>query len=379
MKKQMKIVIAMDSFKGSLTAAQACQIVGKSLSEQCAGVKIVQKPIADGGEGSAEAMIAALNGRWIDEQVIGPLPNMKVNAGFAWFDKDKMALVEMAAASGLPLLKPRQRNPLKTSTFGTGQLIRAAIKRNARRILLAVGGSATVDGGVGAATAIGWRFLDKNSEPIEPKGENLQKIIKIIPPANLSEMPGVEVLCDVENPLLGSDGAAEIFGPQKGAAPEMVIQLEKGLTHLAKLVRKQLGKEIDIPQAGAAGGLAAGAVAFMNAKLVSGIDTLIERTGLEKDIQTAEWIITGEGAFDSQSLGGKVISGLVKTAEKTKTKIVVLAGSSNLSKQRYQGYGIADVFVIRKEAMPLDYAIAHSKQLLAGIAGEFAKKYLTNI
>ena len=374
----MKIVIAMDSFKDSLTADRACQIVAKSLSDKYAGIKIVQKPIADGGEGSAEAMIAALNGRWIAEQVTGPLPNMKVDAGFAWFDKDKMALVEMAAASGLPLLRPRQRNPLKTSTIGTGQLIAAAIKKGAQRILLAVGGSATVDGGIGAAAAIGWRFLDENSEPVELTGENLQKIAKIIPPVNLSEIPGVEVLCDVENPLLGADGAAEIFGPQKGATPEMVIQLETGLTHLAEIVRQQSGKEINILHSGAAGGLAAGAVVFMNARLVSGIDTIIECMNLKQDIRDSDWLITGEGSFDSQSLGGKVISGLLKTAVNTNAKIAVLPGSSNLSKQQYQKYGITDVISARKEDMSLEDAITHAERLLAEAAGEFAKKYLIN-
>ena len=373
----MKIVIAMDSFKGSLTAACACRVVAESLLNVRNDIEVVQKPIADGGEGTAEAMIAAVDGRWIAERVAGPLLDMEVEAGFAWFEKDKTALVEMASASGLPLLKPGQRNPLKTSTLGTGQLIAAAIEKGARRILLAVGGSATVDGGSGAAVGVGWRFLDENSEPVEPVGGNLQKIKKIIAPADIARMPRVDVLCDVDNPLLGSNGAAEIFGPQKGATPEMVIQLEKGLENLARIVKQQLKKDINIPHAGAAGGLAAGAVAFMNAKLVSGIDTIIECMNLEQDICQADWLITGEGSFDSQSLGGKVISGLLKTGASTNVKIAVLPGTSNLSKQQYQAHGITDVICTCKADMSLEYAMTHAERLLAEAAGEFAKKHLS--
>jgi len=372
----MKIVVAMDSFKGSLTAVRACQITADALTSACGSLEIVQKPIADGGEGTALTMITAMNGEWISVTVTGPMPDIIVDAGFAWFEKDKMAVVEMASASGLPLLTPQQRNPLKTTTVGTGQLVNAAIEKGAKRIMLAVGGSATVDGGIGAAAALGWQFLDENSKPLEPTGGNLLEIKKIIPPANLSQIPEIEVLCDVENKLLGTAGAASVFGPQKGATPEMVIQLEKGLTNLTDIVRRQLGKEIDICYAGAAGGLAAGAVAFMNAKLVSGIDTIIKCTGIESDIQTADWLITGEGSFDSQSLSGKVISGLAKIARRTKTKIAVFAGSSSLTKLQYQSHGITDVFVLRKNNMPLEYAITHSEQLLAGIAIEFARKYL---
>lgn len=372
----MKIVIAMDSFKGSLTAVKACQITADALSRVCPAIKIIQKPIADGGEGTAQTMITAFDGEWIPVQVTGPLPDMIVDAGFGWFDKDRMAVVEMAAASGLTLLAPQQINPLKTFTFGTGQLIKAAIEKNAKRVMLAVGGSATVDGGTGAAAALGWHFLDEKSNIIEPNGGNLQKIAKIITTPNISKLPEIEVLCDVENKLLGPFGASAVFGPQKGATPEMVAQLEKGLANLTEIIQNQFGVNIDIPHAGAAGGLAAGAVAFMKAKLVSGIDTIIKYTGIGKDIQNADWLITGEGSFDTQSLSGKVISGLAKIARRTNTRIAVLAGSSNLTKKQYQAHGITDVFVIRKDNMPLEYVMSHSEQLLSEMAIEFAEKYL---
>jgi len=258
----MKVVIATDSFKGTLTAYEACQIIADAISESVPDIQLVIKPMADGGEGTAEAMIKAANGRWVPQTVMGPLPDMQVEAGFAWFDDDRTALVEMASASGLELLSTDQMNPLKTTTYGTGQLIKAALEYGARKILLAVGGSATVDGGIGAAIALGWKFLDYHDNSVPLGGAGLEKITKIVRPEKLGLVP-VEVLCDVDNPLCGEQGAAKVYAPQKGATPEMVEQLEKGLAHLAELVRKQLQRDINVPDAGAAGGLAAGAMAFM--------------------------------------------------------------------------------------------------------------------
>jgi glycerate kinase len=299
---------------------------------------------------------------------------MKVQAGYAWFDSDRTALVEMASASGLVLLSTSQRNPLKTTTYGTGELIQAAAERTPKKIWLAVGGSATVDGGTGAAMALGWRFLDKDGKPVAPGGGDLHRIKKIIPLARL-ELPPVEVLCDVENQLCGRQGAARTFGPQKGATPQMVDQLERGLAHLAKIVKRQLGKDIDVPGAGAAGGLAAGALAFMNAKLVSGVDTIIECTNLTEEIDTSEWVITGEGCFDEQSLRGKVVSGIVRAAAKSNVRVAVLAGSVNLTKEEYQSFGVADAISAKKADMPLDYAMAQGSLLLAEAAAEFARRH----
>ncbi len=372
----MKIIIAMDSFKGTLSANQACEIIAESMAECVPSAELVIKPMADGGEGTAQAMIRAASGRWIPQRVMGPLPDMQVEAGFAWFGSDKTALVEMASASGLELLSKEQMNPLKTTTYGTGQLIKAALEYGAHKILLAVGGSATVDGGLGAAMARGWEFLDTEGNPVPLGGVALELIAKIVEPEDLKLVP-VEVLCDVDNPLCGEHGAARVYGPQKGATAQMVEQLEKGLRHLAVLVQEQLARDINnVPGAGAAGGLAAGALAFMNAALVSGIETVIARSNLQAELKSADWIITGEGSFDNQSLYGKVVSGIAAMASKSHTRIAVIAGEVSVPQQEYQKLGITTAIGCRKKDMSLDYALANSCKLLHSAAQHFTKEYL---
>ncbi len=372
----MKIVIATDSFKETLKSYEACQIIAESIAQCLPDAHIVIKPMADGGEGTAEAMIKAANGQWIRRIVMGPLSDMQVEAGFAWFDRDKTALVEMASASGLELLSREQMNPLKTTTYGTGQLIKAALEYGASEILLTVGGSATVDGGVGAATALGWNFLDGNADPIPLGGTNLVKIAEIVKPEGLI-LPPIQVLCDVDNPLCGPDGAAIVYGPQKGANVQMVERLEEGLLHLAALVRKYLDRDIsEIPGAGAAGGLAAGAVAFMNGMIVSGIETVIDRSNLSEELESADWIITGEGTFDHQSLRGKVVSGIAKMASKSNTRIGVIAGQVSVPKNEYRRLGIIAAIPCRKNKMSFDYAIKNCRPLLGAAAREFVIEWL---
>jgi glycerate kinase len=366
----------MDSFKSFITAACACKIVKDTIQSIYPDFKIISIPMADGGEGTAGAMMAARGGEWVEIQAMGPLPQTQVSAGFAFFPDSNIALVEMAKASGLELLSPRQANPLKTTTFGTGQLIRAAADYGAKKILLAVGGSATVDGGVGAAQALGWEFLDADGNTIGFGGGQLEYIDKIIRPEELN-LPEIEALSDVDNPLCGEHGAARTFGPQKGATAEMVEQLESGLNHFAEVVREQLGKQIDkIPGSGAAGGLSAGAIAFMDAKLVSGIETIIRESGLAKEISDADWVITGEGRFDSQSLRGKVVSGVTKAAKLSRSKVGIIAGRVALSKKQWQDFGITDAISLSDETTDLTYAIANVKILLANATKKFA---LTNI
>ena len=373
----MKAVIATDSFKGTLKAYEACEIIAKAISETAPDAQLVIKPMADGGEGTAGAMIQAANGRWVWQTVMGPLPDMQVETGFAWFDDDKTALVEMSSASGLELLSAERMNPLNTTTYGTGQLIKAALEYGAVKILLAVGGSATVDGGVGAAMALGWKFLDNQDNPVPLGGAGLEKITKIARPENISLVP-VEVLCDVDNPLCGEHGAAKVYAPQKGATDQMVEQLEKGLAHLANLVHKQLQRDIDnVPGAGAAGGLAAGAIAFMNAAVVSGIETVMARSNLRAELESADWVITGEGSFDRQSLCGKVVSGILKMASQSHTRLAVLAGQVNMPQQEYQKIGIAAAISCRQDNMSLDYALENSRALLYSAAQRFAKQYLS--
>ena len=370
----MKVVIATDSFKGTLKAYEACEIIAKAIAEITPDAQLVIKPMADGGEGTAEAMIKAANGQWIPQTVMGPVPDMQVEAGFAWFD-DKTTLVEMASASGLELLSSEQMNPLKTTTYGTGELIKAALEYGGRNILLAVGGSATVDGGLGAAMALGWKFLDSHDNPIPLGSAGLEKITKILKPENFNLVP-VEVLCDCDNPLYGEQGAAKVYGPQKGATEQMVEQLERGLAHLANLVSKQLGRDINVPGAGAAGGLAGGAIAFMNAAVVSGIETIMAHSNILAELESADWVITGEGSFDRQSLYGKVVSGILKSALQSHTRLAVLAGQVNIPQQKYEKIGIAAAISCRDENMSLEYALENSRALLYSAAQRFAKQYL---
>lgn len=373
----MKIVVALDSFKGSLTAVQACDIVAQALRSSVPGVEVVTKPMADGGEGTASVLMAAAGGQWISKAVMGPLPDMEVEAGFVWLPDDRTALVEMATASGLPLLRPEQRNPLKTTTYGTGQLIQAAVDYGANHILLAIGGSATVDGGVGAAMALGWRFLTRGGREVDFGGGQLLNVEGIFPPAHPLKAT-VEVLCDVDNPLCGEHGAAQVYGPQKGATPGMVEQLDAGLAHLARVVKEQLGRDIAcLPGAGAAGGLAAGAVAFLNARLVPGIDAVMSQTRLTEAVAGADWVVTGEGSFDEQSLRGKVVSGVTRVARAAGARIAVCAGQVRLEPGRYRQAGIEAAVACMEPGMELDYAIAHGAELLDGAARRFARDYLS--
>jgi glycerate kinase len=369
----MKIVVALDSFKGSLTAIQACTVVAEAIRSLAPKVRVVCRPMADGGEGTAAVLMAAAGGQSISSRVMGPLPEMEVEAGFVWLANSRTAVVEMAAASGLPLLQPKQRNPLNTTTYGTGQLIRAAIERGADHILLTVGGSATVDGGAGAAVALGWKFLAKDQREITPAGGQLAQIDRIVP----LEHPlgvAVKVLCDVDNPLCGERGAARVYGPQKGATPEMVEMLDAGLAHLARLVREQLGRDVaSLPGAGAAGGLAAGAVAFMDARLVSGIETVIARTHLRRTLVGADWVVTGEGCFDGQSLQGKVVSGVVQAAGPAGAKVAVLAGQVCLSPEEYRPAGVETAIPCMEDGMDPEYAISHGELLLDRAARRFVR------
>lgn len=371
----MKIVVAMDSFKSTLKASDACAVISDVLQMTLSDAYVVMKPMADGGEGTARAMIEAAKGRWVPLEVTGPLAEMRVQAGFAWFD-DRTALVEMASASGLELLTAQQMDPLKTTTYGTGELMGAAADHGATTLLLAVGGSATNDGGIGAAAALGWRFLDKMGHCVLLSGAGLEHIATIRRPAS-AELPSVEVLCDVDNLLTGELGAAKVYGPQKGATPAMVERLDRGLAHLAKCVREQLGREIEnLPGAGAAGGLAAGAVAFMDAKIVSGIETVMNRSNLAAGLHDADWVITGEGSFDRQSLYGKVVSGILKLAKLSDTRVAVLAGQVNISREEYRRAGIDVAIASKPDDMPLEAALENSRDLLAAAAGRLVREYL---
>jgi glycerate kinase len=354
----VKVVLAFDSFKGTLAAREVCDAVAEGIRSVRPDVEIVSLPMADGGEGTAEAMMSALGGEWIPMTVTGPLPSMTVEAGFAWLEKAKTAVVEMAKASGLPLLKPEEYNPMIATTYGTGELIKAAIEKGAQKILLTVGGSATVDGGVGAAEALGWSF------PMSGK---------IVPPQNL-KLPEVDVLCDVTNPLCGPSGAAHVYGPQKGAMPEMVELLDSRLWKLSGEIFQWLEKNVrDVPGAGAAGGLAAGAMAFMNGKLVPGIDTVMAVTGLADALKGADWVLSGEGKFDSQSVQGKVVDGVARLAKQAGAKTAVFAGTVRLPEPEWRAAGVDAVYALNPPGMDLEEAVSRSREHLVQAGAAFAK------
>lgn len=370
----MKILVALDSFKGSLDARTACEAVAAGLREAGGGLSLALKPLADGGEGTADILLLACDGEWRYETVTGPLPHMPVDAGYTVLKQPAVVVVEMAAASGLTLLDPRQRQPLKTTTFGTGQLLKAAFQAG-KPVWLAAGGSATVDGGVGAAMALGWHFLDRNGRSIHFGGGELERLSEIVPPLHRT-WPGIEVLSDVTNPLCGARGAARIFGPQKGASPEAVDKLERGLRHLAEVIRRDLGIDVlHLPGGGAAGGLAAGAVAFFNATIRPGIDTIMHAIRLDEAIAQADWVITGEGSFDGQSLHGKVVSGVIAAARKAGARVAVIAGRIGLEPRAWQAAGISAALPLMTGNMSARHAITHARELLQARARDFALQH----
>jgi glycerate kinase len=371
----MKILIALDKFKGSLTASEACEIVRREWLRAHPTTHIVIQPMADGGDGTADALHAAIGGEWITRQATGPLPSMVSAARYLWFAQERHALIEMAQASGLVLVPPAQRNPLLTTTLGTGELLADAIGRGARRLWLTVGGSATVDGGIGAAAALGWRFLDASGKPVHPVGGELEQIATLHAPR--VQLPPIEVLCDVDNPLCGEHGAARVFGPQKGATPAMVEQLDAGLRHLATLVKMQLGKDIlNMPGAGAAGGLAAGSIAFLNARLVPGVEAVMRMNRFEESLAGADWVITGEGRLDEQSLHGKVVAGVARAAQRAGVKVAVLAGQIDLTEAQWRAAGIDLARAIKPPRLSTIEVMQQAHSRLRDATEEIAKLIL---
>ncbi len=337
----MKIVVASDSFKDCLDAQAACEAIASGIREANSEAELVCVPLADGGEGTASVLKTPMGGEWIVKLVNGPTSGRRVKAGYVWCEQDKTAIVEMAQASGLQRLKSKHRNPMETTSQGTGELLLAAVEKGAQRILLTVGGSATVDLGIGMASVLGWQFLDHDGKFLEPVGKNLLRIQSIVPPDVPFSVP-VDVLCDVINPVLGYHGAAQVFAPQKGASRAEVVLLEVGLTQGVSVIKDQLGMDLQgIPGGGAAGGLAAGAKVFLNANLVQGIEQVFARTGFGDTIHGADWVVTGEGRLDQQSLNGKVISGVLHACHNTPAQVAVLAGQVDLSEEEYTRHGIA--------------------------------------
>ncbi|MFP4660630.1 MAG: glycerate kinase [Halanaerobiales bacterium] len=324
----MKVLIAPDSFKGSLSAVEVADYIERGLLKVCKDVKVIKLPMADGGEGTVDTILAALSGKFIEAEVTGPLGN-QVIAGFGLIDKGRTAIIEMAAASGYTLIPEDQANPMKTTTYGTGELIKAALDKGVEEIILGIGGSATNDAGVGMAQALGVSFLDNADKDIGFGGGELSRIKKIDCSCLDSriEKVNIKVACDVNNPLYGENGAAYVYGPQKGATDKMVKTLDKNLRHIAKLIKNKTGIDLQtVPGAGAAGGLGGGLKAFLDAELLSGIDIILDTYNIDDKIKGTDLVITGEGKIDKQTMNGKVPLGVARMANHYSIPVVAIAG-----------------------------------------------------
>lgn len=351
----MRILVAIDSLKGSLSSLEAGLAVKEGLEE--IGCEVVVKPIADGGEGSVEAMADALGAKFIDTIVKNPL-GIEILARYAL--KDDLAILEMSSASGLTLINPDERNPLKTSTFGFGQMIKDAIAKGARKFIIGIGGSATNDAGTGMLSALGFNFYDENGILLEGKGEDLAKICKFSDENVSKELKECEFLiaCDVDNPLYGTNGAAHVYAPQKGANGRMVKELDDGLKHFATLVKEKTNSKFHTQKgAGAAGGLGFAFVAFLGAKLRPGIEIITQTIALEDEIKKADLVITGEGRMDFQSSMGKTPTGVAKLAKKYHKPVIAFAGSVQKCAKDCHKNGIDAYFCILNEPVSLEEAM----------------------
>ncbi|MTI49252.1 MAG: glycerate kinase [Firmicutes bacterium] len=362
----MKVLIANDSFKGSLDTFEVAESIEKGIKKANQKIEIIRKPLADGGEGTVKALVNATNGQIHNVQVIGPLGD-KLDSFFGILGDKKTAVIEMAAASGLPLVPEEKRNPMVTTTYGTGELIKIALDKGCREFILGIGGSATNDGGVGMAQALGISFLDDKGQEVGFGGGSLKDIkrIKLENIDNRIKKSNFVIACDVDNPLCGPKGASYVYGPQKGANEEMVLELDKGLNHLGDIISRELSINIkNEPGAGAAGGLGGGMMAFLNAQLKSGIDLVMKNMKLEDDIKNCDLVITGEGKIDDQTIYGKVPFGVAKLSKKYDKPVIAIAGSVSDKGYIVNKYGIDAVFSIMNYPMYIEEAMNKDKAKL---------------
>ncbi len=361
----MKIVAAIDSFKGSMSSLEVADAFELGARKVFSNLEVVKLSLADGGEGTVESLVDGGNGDIITLKVKNPL--MREIESFYGIIKNKnLAVIEMAAASGLPLLSKEERNPMKTSTFGTGELIKDALKKGCREFIVGIGGSATNDGGIGMLSALGYKFLDRSGKILDPIGENLINIETIDTSDVMPELKESSFLvaCDVDNPLYGERGAAEVYSRQKGATEEMVTQLDNGLKHFSEIVMKQFNIEIgNYPGAGAAGGLGGGFLGFLNAQLKPGIDIIIETIGLEEQIKDADLVITGEGRIDFQSIMGKTPVGVAKLGKKYNIPVIAIAGCLADNADIVHDHGIDAIFSIINHPLELEDALKKENAL----------------
>ncbi len=366
----MRIIIAPDSFKGSLTALEVAKSIERGIKKADANITTVLVPMADGGEGTVQSLIDASGGQIIETVVCDPLMR-QIKSFYGIMGDNKTAVIEMAAASGLPLLTPNERNPQKTSTFGTGELIADALSKGCSNIIIGIGGSATNDGGTGMAQALGVKFFDKQGIELQMCGAELSNTHTIDISGLDKRLKNLNIVaaCDVDNPLCGIHGASNVYGRQKGATDADVQLLDNGLMHFSNLMKTNFGFDFcNFPGAGAAGGLGYGLMCFLHAKLERGIEIVTRATHLAEKLQGADLVITGEGRIDAQTAFGKTPFGVAKVAKQSNIPVVAIAGGLGDGYQELYNKGFDGIFSLINAPMSLDEAIERSEELLENIA-----------
>lgn len=365
----MKFLFASDSFKGSLSSQKTAELLAKAAREIFPDCQCDSIVVADGGEGTTAAVLAATNGKKLPVQVHGPFWE-DITSNYGMLDENR-AVMEMAAASGLPLVPEEKRDPRYTTSYGTGEMIADALRRGFRDISIAIGGSATNDGGIGCICALGGKFLDENNQELKGCGEDLMKIRKI----DLSGLnPLIKeckftVMCDVTNPLCGKDGATYTFGRQKGATPEIQNDLEAGMCNYRDIIKEQFDLDMDnIPGSGAAGGLGTALMVFLNGTLKSGIETVLDLVDFDEHLKDVDIVVTGEGATDWQSVFGKVMQGVGVHCKKRHIPAVAIVGSMGSGAEDIFDYGIESIITTVNNIMPLSDALNHAEELYLGAA-----------
>ncbi len=374
----MHVVIAPDKFRGSLTATEAANAMRAGVARACPEAVCDLIPMADGGEGTAEAVVGATGGSWGVAEVTGPLGERR-RARYGRLGDGTTAVMEMAEASGLALVPKPRRNPLLTTTRGTGELLLEAARSGARTLIIGIGGSATNDGGAGLAQALGYRLLDANGDDLPAGGGALSRLARILPPEGGHPLVGleIEVACDVQNPLCGPEGTSAIYGPQKGATPDQVVELDAGLRHFAAVILRELNRDVaEVPGAGAAGGLGAGFLAFTDARLRPGIDLVIGAVNLVERLSKADLCLTGEGAIDRSSAFGKAVSGVAREASRRGVPVLALAGTLGAGFEALMDQGVSACFSLCSGPTSLEAASRRAPELLSQATEQAVRAFL---
>lgn len=373
----MKIILAPDKFKGSLTATEFCEEVAEVLSSYDTSIQIKKLPLADGGDGTIEVANFYLDGTLVELEVTGPYFDV-VHASYLYSEKTKTAFIEMAEASGLKVVKDQPLDTKNATTLGTGELIKDAISKGAKKIILGIGGSATTDCGIGMAKALGFKFLDNNGLELKPVGASLFRIERIDKVDVLLELSNVTftIACDVSNPLFGENGAAYIYASQKGATIKDIQLLDDGLRSFSKVLAAEFSIDLqDIPGAGAAGGLGAASITFLNGQLNKGIEIIKKLAHFDQHISDADWIITGEGKLDQQTFSGKTINGVLNSAKKADVKVAAFCGSIDLTKNEIDQLGLSYTNSILESAQNINDALQNTTTYLRNNT----KRFITTI